>query len=554
MAFNIAIKSKYDPFTYDDIVKPLESYWKKYDLAEEALYEDQVKIEELGSIVDNLPKGEHGYLNPKDQQVVDIYNKYKQEIDAAATSLASNGYSNDIKSKIKGLKPLYEKTITPLLKAAKMLQADKQAYAEKLANPDFVMGSTYNPWNASIMDYAMGEYPAYYTTANISDIEKEGMILGKQLSQDQISVSKNSEIPGTIKLLQGISPNSENFEKQMAALKETPAFKEYMNSVKSHFKFDDFSTYDQERMEDAFLRGMIGGFHSSVSYQHIPRAPQNPGGLNINNLTPEWRGKLEKAENYDRYGSGSISYIDPSPIEVETKDGTHVFHKIGIKNGADVYWDIGDNKIYTNQEFKQIEPPVTTEDVNNWNNKLKKKLSDDINKYNPPVIAHGDAFYYTNAQNFNLDPAQLYIDNKTLNNAEDTPVHIIYGNITNNMLNQADSSGVLPSYDGEGKSSTYSKNDDYIQFLDKTFYDNYKEGSNDRNAWTRIFIGSGGSGLNDHHIGSIDGVLYLRWLETQSQLSNDEKTSIYSMIIGQIGKENLIDLAKKAGIQLNLKP
>ena len=37
MAFNIAVTSKYNPFTYEDYIKPLEGYWEDYEKQEAAL-------------------------------------------------------------------------------------------------------------------------------------------------------------------------------------------------------------------------------------------------------------------------------------------------------------------------------------------------------------------------------------------------------------------------------------------------------------------------------------------------------------------------------------
>ena len=52
MAFNIAVKSKYNPFKYEDYVKPLDEYAKSYEKYEDLITAEEVKLSALEPYTD----------------------------------------------------------------------------------------------------------------------------------------------------------------------------------------------------------------------------------------------------------------------------------------------------------------------------------------------------------------------------------------------------------------------------------------------------------------------------------------------------------------------
>ena len=121
MAFNIAVTSKYKPFTYEEMIKPLEGYWEKYDEQEEDLAKLKTDASAIKSYLDTLPKieGPNGELvyTEADQQLVNQYNNYIKSIEDIGNQMASSGLNYDLKVKAKELPSMYNNQIAPIATA-----------------------------------------------------------------------------------------------------------------------------------------------------------------------------------------------------------------------------------------------------------------------------------------------------------------------------------------------------------------------------------------------------------------------------------------------------
>lgn len=107
----ITITPKYKPFTYDELVKPLEGYWKDYDKAEEDLESTKADILKLEPYLNTLED-----LDGNKEYKAEVA-KYKASLQSLVEDLTTNGLTAENKSKIKGLKGTFNNQISPIVSA-----------------------------------------------------------------------------------------------------------------------------------------------------------------------------------------------------------------------------------------------------------------------------------------------------------------------------------------------------------------------------------------------------------------------------------------------------
>ena len=101
----ITVTSKYKPFTYEELVKPLEGYWKKYDKAEEELGDLSTKLSALDYIIQS---------EPEDSPLKARYSNYKSKLETAAETLGRNGLNQEVRNLLKEANASFAKDISPI--------------------------------------------------------------------------------------------------------------------------------------------------------------------------------------------------------------------------------------------------------------------------------------------------------------------------------------------------------------------------------------------------------------------------------------------------------
>lgn len=101
----ITVTSKYKPFTYEELVKPLEGYWKKYDEAEKELGDLSTKLSALDYIVQS---------EPEDSPLRAKYSNYKSKLETAAETLGRDGLNQEVRNLLKEANASFAKDISPI--------------------------------------------------------------------------------------------------------------------------------------------------------------------------------------------------------------------------------------------------------------------------------------------------------------------------------------------------------------------------------------------------------------------------------------------------------
>lgn len=155
MALNIAITSKYNPFTYEDYIKPLEGYWEDYDKYEEDLAKLSTDLGTMRSVVNTMSDGEEKTK----------YTNYLSDLDKQATSLSLNGLTSENRQALRDLKTKYSELIPRLALAEEARRKDLADYTKRVNSGEYFMYND-SPLNKNVVAYLDGNLPTYNAGLN----------------------------------------------------------------------------------------------------------------------------------------------------------------------------------------------------------------------------------------------------------------------------------------------------------------------------------------------------------------------------------------------------
>ena len=190
MAFNIAITSKYDPFTYEDYIKPLENYWKEYAAHEEALSNTDVAASTLEYIIN---------AEPENSPLRTSYANFRKKLEEASNALV-NGFDATDRALLRELKSTFAKDIDPIPTQYKKLQSlIEEQRKGQLQNPSL-------RYNKDATKLSVGDLindPNWsYISYNGEEITKDVVQMLSPLSQVLTGISSGRRVPGFTTILE----------------------------------------------------------------------------------------------------------------------------------------------------------------------------------------------------------------------------------------------------------------------------------------------------------------------------------------------------------------
>lgn len=172
MALNIAITSKYNPFTYEDYIKPLEGYWEDYEKQEAALDQLGTDVATLRPIIENMGEGEEKTK----------YTNWLNSLEQQAGNLQSNGLTAENRKALRELKTNYA-SLMPRLALAE--EARRKAAADWMAERN--SGKYFTDDNLpqelqNVNNFLDGNIPYYSKGISKDDVSKEALSVAKAFS------------------------------------------------------------------------------------------------------------------------------------------------------------------------------------------------------------------------------------------------------------------------------------------------------------------------------------------------------------------------------------
>ena len=172
MALNIAITSKYNPFTYEDYIKPLEGYWEDYEKHEAALDQLSTDVATLRPIIDSMSQSEEKTK----------YTNWLNSLEQQADNLQSDGLTAENRKALRELKTSYA-SLMPRLALAE--ESRRKAAAEWMAERN--SGKYFTEDNLpqelqNVNNFLDGNIPYYSRGLSKDDVSKEAMMAAKAFS------------------------------------------------------------------------------------------------------------------------------------------------------------------------------------------------------------------------------------------------------------------------------------------------------------------------------------------------------------------------------------
>lgn len=258
----ITNNAKFRPFSYDEMIKPVEKMYTEHKGIEEGLAELQTKA----GIWEGLANEQ------TDPVTYAQYKRYADELRMAADDLAMNGLNARSRQNLYNMKARYASEITPIEQAYQLRAADIKAQSEAAAKSGGRTIFSKSARTASLDDYRNG-MPLDYTSVNLDSVYNTVASGTQAITKRYFNTEEGSAFKNEyFKLIQrqGLNP-AEAFE----ALKHSgkyPELDKYYNDALQSFGISNFSEADKARIMTAADMGMNAGIY----YDQKEQLKENP--------------------------------------------------------------------------------------------------------------------------------------------------------------------------------------------------------------------------------------------------------------------------------------
>ena len=189
--------SHFEPFSYDDIVKPLQQMTDIHNATMDEYDKLSMETSALGRYISE---------NPEDSQAKAIYDGYNKLLDDMTTSLNQDGLSNNTRRQLSTARKMYTQDIGRLSAAITNRQERHKEYAEMMRNhPEMAMGI--DPGSAGLNAYLSDDnygsnWYSYSTKALFDEVANDVEARGREFLRT-LSISSDPKIRGYITKRQG---------------------------------------------------------------------------------------------------------------------------------------------------------------------------------------------------------------------------------------------------------------------------------------------------------------------------------------------------------------
>lgn len=267
--YSIVSNTRFNPFSYDEMLKPVL-------IAEQAHREAEEAYSDLMTKSGNWDK----MLNPEvDAEAYNMYTTYAKALEEEADRLAKQGLSPTSRQSMLNMKGRYAKEIVPIENAYKKREEEIKRQQEMLDKTGGNTVFTRDARTTSLDKYLYGN-PESYGQVNLDDVIKYGIAGGKAISERYIRTSEGRAFQNSYYNLiteKGFTP-----QEALQILnnpEQYPEFSKFINdelrrreAVKGESPYSDL---DRDRIESALMEGINLG----ITYDRK------------DNLHDDWRSK-----------------------------------------------------------------------------------------------------------------------------------------------------------------------------------------------------------------------------------------------------------------------
>lgn len=321
--YSLVINSKFQPFSFERYIQPLQMYGAAFREQQDALSE----IDTKASVWENLANEQ------TDPETYRQYKAFADDLHNQAESISKYGINTSSRQAMLDMRSRYAKEITPIEQAYNKRAADI-ARQQKLS--DATGGKTVFTRTAattSLDDYRKGIED--FGQANLDQIMQESAAGAKAMSSRIFSREEDKDaFNGDYYALinkQGLSP--EQAAEILAGSGKYPEFTKYINDTKSKYNTDAYDKKSQERINSAIIQGINAGIayqenytpvnnwrgQENLSFNHRMQQQKNAQAFQAEEN--EKNREFQKSMTAPKPIAGSDTYYDPKTGMELDKDG-----------------------------------------------------------------------------------------------------------------------------------------------------------------------------------------------------------------------------------------
>lgn len=257
--YSLVINSKFQPFSFERYVQPLQMYGAAFREQQDALNE----IDTKASVWENLANEQ------TDPETYKQYKAFADTLHSQAESISKYGINTSSRQAMLDMRSRYAKEITPIEQAYNKRAADI-ARQQKLS--DATGGKTVFTRTAattSLDDYRKGVED--FGQANLDQIMQESAAGAKAMSarifnREEVKNAFDGDYYALVQR-QGLSP--EQATEVLAGSGKYPEFTKYINDTKSKYNIGAYDKQSQGRINSAIMQGINAGMVYQENYTPV---------------------------------------------------------------------------------------------------------------------------------------------------------------------------------------------------------------------------------------------------------------------------------------------
>ena len=390
---NIRITSKFRPFSFDELLKPMAIYKEAYDKAEEDYNSLAVQTEQWRDIA-NQTKSPEAYA---------MFNKYATDLQNATENF-SKGMTLQNKGQLLAMKRRYASDILPIAKASEAMK-EANEFRMKMG-PDAI--------------FEVGEYDSldkflHGKTANNKYVSRDALTkrTAAMTEAAMASAMKDPEFQKTLgnqywMLTQHTGGSYEDLKAAIANNAQAQnRFAEIKAQVMKDAGYNRYDTMGKQAIEDAINTGLYAGLDKPARSFQANQAYLNP--LQAEQLSQAKTEFNWKKQDREPLSLGDNKYLDPITGLTFTKD----------ENGNRTYdltYKKDPNASSKNKSRSRDDSNSrSTKKVNRLDKPIKVKVGGDNNveEYGDDVSPSGTRVAFTNLTGKAREIAKQYMNDDT---------------------------------------------------------------------------------------------------------------------------------------------
>lgn len=259
MAANyLTIGSTFQPFTYDELLKPIRDLETAHQALEDQYAQYNSSAGTVGSYLDEA----------RDSVVYPIYNTYETDLEKAADDLSKNGLSPQARRNLLSLKSRWNSEIVPIANAVQARQDYIKNYQEAYAKDNTLLSSM-NPYTVSVDSFLNGNTPSRLDVsgAQIYDrMKAQATAASQRMQYDPTYFKAMSNQYWAIKNRKGFnSKDAQNFINNIMSIPELGSM---ISSIMESTGAINLPDAERAKALQYAIEGTLSGMIGDVNYDY----------------------------------------------------------------------------------------------------------------------------------------------------------------------------------------------------------------------------------------------------------------------------------------------